>query len=107
VITRLWSAKANEPGSRDYLDHFTSHVLPELRRLAGYAGSTVLTRKTEGEIEIVVATLWDSLQAIQEFARADLDEAVVAAEADAILSGYDRRVRHFDVALIDTRPHLP
>jgi len=107
VITRLWSAKANGSGSQDYLDHFTGTVLPELRKLEGYAGSTVLSRVTNGEVEILVATLWRSLDAIQQFAGADLEGAVVAPEAAAILSEYDRRVLHFEVALVDVPPNAP
>src|SRR5262249_23935358 len=79
VITRLWAAKASQPGSRDYLDHFHNVVLPELRKLEGYAGSTVLTRVTNGDVEIMVATLWHSLQAIQQFAATDLEWAVARA----------------------------
>lgn len=107
VITRLWSAKASVPGSRDYLDHFNSAVLPELRKLKGYAGSTVLTRVTNGQVEILVATLWHSLQAIQRFAGADIEGAVVADEAAAILADYDRRVRHFEVEMMDVRQNKP
>jgi len=107
VIARLWSAKATEPGSKAYLDHFNHAVLPELRKLDGYAGSTVLTRVTNGEVEILVATVWRSLQAIRDFAGVDLERAVVATEAACILTDYDRRVRHFDVGLIDEAAKLP
>jgi heme-degrading monooxygenase HmoA len=107
VITRLWSAKATETGSKDYLEHFNNAVLPELRKLEGYAGSSVLTRVTNGELEILVATVWHSLQAIQQFAGTDLDGAVVASEAAGILADYDRRVRHFEVALIDVAANAP
>jgi heme-degrading monooxygenase HmoA len=103
----LWSATATERGSKAYLDHFNHAVLPELRKLEGYAGSTVLTRETDGEVEILVATVWSSLQAIGQFAAADLESAVVAAEAEGILTCYDRRVRHFDVALTDEAAKIP
>lgn len=106
MITRLWSAKTSQPGSRDYLDHFHNVVLPELRKLPGYAGSTVLTRVVNGEVEILVATVWHSRESIQQFAGGDLEDAVVAPEAAAILSDYDRRVRHFEVALVDGAPAL-
>jgi heme-degrading monooxygenase HmoA len=102
----LWSAKATERGSKAYLDHFNDAVLPDLRKLDGYAGSTVLTRVTDGEVEILVATVWRSLQTIRDFAGVDLERAVVASEAADILTDYDRRVRHFEVALIDEAAKL-
>jgi len=49
-----------------------------------------------------VATLWQSLEAIQKFAGPDVAGAVVREEAAALLKEFDRRVRHFQVALTDT-----
>ena len=104
MITRLWSARATESGSREYLKHFDGAVLPELRKVAGYVGSTVLTRATSGEVEILVATVWRSLDAISEFAGPDPEKAVVAGEAAAVLTSYDDRVRHFELAVLDRAP---
>jgi hypothetical protein len=49
-------------------------------------------------VEIVVTTYWQSLAAIDAFAGPDREFAVVAAEAAALLTDYDRRVRHYEVA---------
>jgi len=104
MIARLWSARTIESRSRQYLQHFETSVVPELRKLPGYIGSTVLTRTTSSETEIVVTTIWRSLDAIREFASPDLEMAVVADEAAALLASYDHRVRHFEVALVDGAP---
>jgi len=101
MIARFWSARATEPLSREYLDHYKSAVLPELSKLDGYLGSTVMTRPADGQVEIVVATLWQSLESIKQFAGSDFEAAVVAEVAAALLADYDRRVRHFDVAIAD------
>jgi heme-degrading monooxygenase HmoA len=78
--------------------------VPELRQLPGYVGSNVLTRTTDSETEIHVTTVWRSLEAIREFAGADLEIAVVSDEAAALLTRYDHRVRHFEVAIVDGVP---
>ena len=101
MITRLWSARTSEVQSRAYLDHFSASVLPKLRDLKGYVGATLLTRRTGGEVEILVATVWRSLDAIRAFAGPDLEAAVVADEAVGLLTDFDRRVRHFEVVITD------
>ena len=104
MIARLWSARANESHCADYLQHFELSVVPELRKLSGYVGSRVLTRTANSETEIHVTTVWRSLKAIREFAGPDLEMAVVADEAAALLTSYDHRVRHFEVAMVDGAP---
>ncbi len=101
MIARLWSARASAPQSRAYLEHFNRSVVPKLRELEGYVGATVLTRRADREVEILVATLWRSLEPIQQFAGPDVEAAVVAAEAVALLSALDRRARHFEVVNTD------
>ena len=84
-----------------YLEHFSKSVLPELRRVAGFLGATVSTRQTGNAVEIFVETSWRSLDAIRAFAGPDLEAAVVAPEAAALLTDFDRRVRHSEITLSD------
>lgn len=101
MIVRLWSAKTSKPRSQTYLEHVRGGVFLKIRGLKGYVGATVLTRTVESEVEILVATVWQSLDAIQQFAGPDLESAVVAEEAVPLLKEFDRRVRHFHVAITD------
>ena len=99
MIVRLWSARATHAQSGAYLQHFSNQVLPTLQRFGGYVSSSVLTRLTESTVEILVMTVWQSNSAIDAFAGPDREAAVVAPEAAALLTDYDRRVRHFEVAV--------
>ena len=101
TILRRWSARAAKAQLPKYLDHFSKNVLPELRRVPGYVGATVSLRRLEGEVEIVVETNWRSLDSIRNFAGPDLAPAVVAPAAAALLTAYDRRVQHFEIAIAD------
>lgn len=100
-ILRHWSARTNESQLPKYLDHFSKNVLPELRRVSGYLGATVSVRHIGNEVEILVVTSWRSLESIRDFAGPDLEAAVVAPEAAALLTNFDRRVRHYEIALSD------
>jgi len=101
MIVRMWSARTSKSQSKIYQQHFVDAVLPALRNFDGYSSSRVLTRPRNDEIEILVLTVWNSFAAIDAFAGADREAAVVAPEAAALLTDYDRRVRHFEVSLAD------
>jgi len=58
-------------------------------------------RPTENALEILVITVWQSISAIDAFAGPDREAAVVAPEAATLLTDYDRRVRHFEIARTD------
>jgi heme-degrading monooxygenase HmoA len=101
MIARLWSARASKAQSTRYLEHFWQSVVPSLRTFDGYVSSSVLIRSQGDSVEILVTTVWQSLRAIDAFAGADRETAVVASDAAALLTDYDRRVRHYEVAQMD------
>jgi heme-degrading monooxygenase HmoA len=78
-------------------------VLPQLRRLDGYRGASLLRRETDGEVELIVITRWHSLDAVRAFACADIESAVVEDEAASVLSRYDERVRPYEVTAFPWR----
>ena len=99
AIFRHWSALTTEAQLPKYLEHFSKNVLPELRRVNGFLGVTVSVHHGGNEAEILVETTWRSFEAIRGFAGADLEAAVVAPEAAALLTNFDRRVRHTEIAI--------
>jgi uncharacterized protein YciI/heme-degrading monooxygenase HmoA len=101
TMMRRWTARTTEALLPQYLKHFSKNVLPELRRAPGYLGATVSLRRLESEVEVVVETTWRSLESIRAFAGSDLEAAVVADEAAALLTSFDRRVQHSEIALTD------
>jgi uncharacterized protein YciI/heme-degrading monooxygenase HmoA len=103
AILRRWSACTTEAQLPKYLDHFSKNVLPELHRVPGYLGAIVSHRHRENEVEVVVETTWRTLESIRNFAGPDLEAAVVAAEAAALLTSFDRRVQHSEIAITDRR----
>ena len=75
MIARLWSARTTPERSASYLDYFRQNVQPELRKVHGFAGATVLTRSTPAATEILVTTYWQSSEAIDAFASPDREAA--------------------------------
>jgi heme-degrading monooxygenase HmoA len=101
VIARVWRAQAAPDRARAYADHVRAHVLPALRRQPGYVRMLLLQRPVSGMVEVAVVTLWRSLDAVRGFAGSDVEQAVVADEAAALLAQYDRRAQHYEVVLGD------
>src|SRR5260221_7091166 len=97
LVVRFWSAGTTEVRLPDCLRHFNEHVLPHLRAKEGFVEARVLTQSDGVVVEIIVETLWSSLEAIERFAGPDRESAVVAEEAVHLLTSYDRRVRHYEV----------
>jgi heme-degrading monooxygenase HmoA len=102
MIARMWSGRAR-PGQADaYVSHLQHATLPQLASIAGHRGAYVLRRACadgSGVVEFNVVTLWGSIEAIARFAGDDPEVAVVPAAARALLTSYDERAVHWEVAL--------
>jgi heme-degrading monooxygenase HmoA len=97
-VARTWSARASRATAPRYAEHLREAVLPHVRSLPGYEGATLLQRDEGDEVEILVITWWRSLEDIRGFAGKQLEHAVIAEEARALLEAADENVRHFRVA---------
>ena len=107
MIARRWTARAGTPDQADaYVAHFEHTVRPELESTEGFRGATLERIRHEHDVEIVVVTRWESMAAIAAFAGEQVDLAVVAPEARAVLSEFDERVRHIELADGQVFDHL-
>jgi mannose-6-phosphate isomerase-like protein (cupin superfamily) len=107
VIARRWTARAEGSAQADaYVAHFERTVRPHLKSTEGFLAATVERIRDDDGIEIVVVTRWASMDAIRAFAGEDIDLAVVEPEARAVLSRFDTRVRHIELADGQAFEHL-
>jgi hypothetical protein len=100
-ISRMWTARASKESWPIYREHFSKRVLPELRTVPCYLGATLYARQITNGYEILVETFWRSLDAIKGFAGVNIEKAVVAEEAIAVLRDYDHQVRHYEIVISD------
>ena len=97
MILRMWKGRATPEKAGEYVQHATKKVFPELRTIEGHRGAYLLGRTVNGAVEFVVLTLWSSIEAIRKFAGAETEKAVVAPQAQAMLSSFDDFVSHYEV----------
>ena len=97
MIARIWTARTTRAKAPAYAEYLQTHVFAGLREIDGYERAVLLQREVGENIEVQVITFWRSLDAIRAFAGADTETAVVTDAAAALLTDFDRRVRHFQV----------
>ena len=98
MITRVWHGWAPAAGADAYQGHFRTGVLPNLERVPGFRGAQLWRRERDGQVEFVAVTTFDSVDDVRRFAGADYERAVVESEARKVLSRFDERCAHYEVA---------
>jgi len=95
MITRIWHGYTKPENADAYHQLLTTKILPGIHRVKGYHGTYLLRRDLQGEVEFITLTLWESLDAIREFAGQDYETAVVPPEARTLLIRFDERSEHY------------
>jgi heme-degrading monooxygenase HmoA len=99
MIARMWRGFAIPEKAEEYVKHLQMSVLPQLHQIDGFHGVTLMRQDSAQQVEFIVLTLWESMDAIHKFAGADTEVAVVAPAAQPLFREYDSTVRHFEVVL--------
>jgi heme-degrading monooxygenase HmoA len=99
MIARIWRGWAPTGTADDYQRHYESEVADHLRQVAGFRGARLLRKEDGGEVMFTSMTLFDSLDAVRGFAGEQFDLAVVEGEARRVLSRWDERVAHHEIAV--------
>jgi heme-degrading monooxygenase HmoA len=97
MIVRTWRGRALASNPLQYVRHFRGNVLPQLRKLEGFLGATLLREDRADDVEFFVLTKWASMEAVRAFAGDNVSRAIVEAEAAAALIDFDATVRHYEV----------
>jgi heme-degrading monooxygenase HmoA len=99
MICRIWhgwTTPANADAYERLLRSEIFHGIAE-RGIQGYQGIELLRRPVEPLVEFVTIMWFDSLDAVQAFAGADYEVAVVPPAARALLERFDARSAHYEV----------
>jgi heme-degrading monooxygenase HmoA len=96
MIVRIWHGYTKPENADAYTDLLRTKVLPGIHRVIGYKGTYLLRRRRALEVEFVTLTLWDSMDAVAEFAGDESSHAVVPEEARRLLERFDERSEHYE-----------
>ncbi len=99
MIARIFRGSAFPEKAEDYAKHLQMSVLPELRQIDGFEGVYLLRQDSAKDVEFIVLTLGESMDAIRKFAGENAEVAIVAPATQPLFREYDSEVRHFEVVL--------
>lgn len=98
MIAREWKAGLPEHQKAGFLKYLDETGIKDASSSAGYMGSQVFTRETDGLVEVTLITYWDSLESIKGFAGPDIDCAMLYPEDYRFGLIPDEDVKHYEVA---------
>jgi len=99
MISRIWHGWTT-PGNADAYETLLKEEIfagIQSRQIRGFRGIQLLRREVGDEVEFVTIMVFDSLDAVREFAGEDYGAAVVPEKARAVLSRFDGRSAHYDI----------
>jgi heme-degrading monooxygenase HmoA len=99
MIARIWHGYTKPENADAYEAMLKPEVLPGISGVKGYLGSYFLRRERDSEVEFVTILLWESLDALRNFAGPSYETAVVPPERRKVLSRFDERSSHYEVIL--------
>jgi len=99
MISRMWHGWTKPQHADEYEGMLRAEVLPGIGRVRGYEGAYLLRRTVADEVEFVVITLFDDMDAIRQFAGADYTRAVIHEPARRLLTRFDERSAHYETVM--------
>ncbi|MGH9870074.1 MAG: antibiotic biosynthesis monooxygenase family protein [Candidatus Polarisedimenticolia bacterium] len=99
MIARIWHGWTT-PGNADKYESLLNEEIfvgIQNRHIPGFKGIQLLRRELGEEVEFVTIMLFDSLDAVREFAGEDYAAAVIPREARAVLARFDARSQHYEI----------
>jgi heme-degrading monooxygenase HmoA len=100
VIVRVWHGWTKPEDGDEYEEFLRANLFPTLTGdVPGFRGGYVSRRDIDGEVEFLVMTLFDSLEAVRAFAGDDYEVPVIEPEAARLLSRGDERAAHYEVVI--------
>jgi heme-degrading monooxygenase HmoA len=97
MIARTWRGAVRAEDADAYLDVLRATGQAAFRATPGNLGFFTLRRIVGDRAELLVVSLWDSMEAVRRFAGLAPEQAVFYPEDGAFLIERDLHVDHYDV----------
>jgi len=99
MINRIWHGWASPDKAYEYESLLKEEIFTFIqnRNIPGFRSIQLNRRNVGDEVEFLTIMVFDSLDAVREFAGEDYELAFVPDKARAILSHFDQRAQHYEV----------
>jgi heme-degrading monooxygenase HmoA len=99
MIARMWRGWASKTTAHDYQHHYETEVTTHLLQVPGFCGAHLLRSHGGDEVMFTSITFFTSMDDVRTFAGDDPEQAVVEETARRVLTRWDERVSHHEVAV--------
>jgi heme-degrading monooxygenase HmoA len=99
MIARMWRGRIRSNDAPEYVAYVNETGIQEQRRTPGNRGSMILQRDLGDETEILVVSLWETLESVRAFAGEPIEQAVYYPRDEAYLLELEPEVAHYEVAV--------
>lgn len=97
MFIREWRGRAKQAEAGKYPEYFRKEIVAQLRGAPGFQGGYLSRREIGDQVEFLVLTRWQTMDAIREFTGSVAEHAVIDPAAMATLDTYEQTVRHYEV----------
>lgn len=97
MIARIWHGATEGSKSENHLHYLKKTGVPDYKATEGNLGVFVLRRFEDDRAHFLLISLWESPEAIKQFAGAHLEEARYYPEDENYLLELEPIVTHYDV----------
>ena len=97
MIARTWRGVTKREHAQDYIEYLEGQTFPRLATMDGFVKATLLRREVAHGTELLAISVWQSEQAIKQFAGETPTRAVVPDQVRALLVEYDEFASHYEV----------
>lgn len=97
MIARIWRGSVRKSDAAAYHDYLQKTGVKDYRACKGNRSVSILRRDLDDRTEFLILTLWDSLEAIKQFAGPEYERAVYYPEDKRFLLELEPNVEHYDV----------
>jgi len=99
MIARFWSGLTPQSKAEEYFTYLKDTGVKDAQSIKGNKGVLVLRRLGEGHAEYLVISLWDSMDAVREFAGDQIETSRYYPSDREYLLNLEPEVTHYDVLL--------
>jgi len=102
AIARIWRGRTLASKADEYERYLNANGVAKIRTTPGNRGVTVLRRTDGDKTEFEVISIWESIEAVKNFAGADYQKAVILPRDREYLLEVEPNVLHYEI-LTDER----
>jgi antibiotic biosynthesis monooxygenase (ABM) superfamily enzyme len=100
MIARIWHGRTKSADANAYEKMLRDEIFPTIaaRKIEGYHGAELFIREAGNEVEFITLLRFESMDAVKEFAGADVNKPVIFPKAEGLIT-LMQPARHYRVAI--------